>query len=100
MVNNFDVIKKLFNMYVWFDDSLVSFDVVSFFYVSINFVTDILEEKWDYIGEKANLPKSEFILIFYSNLHYSFSGNFYEQTFGPSMCSPFSLVIAALRYKD
>jgi len=60
---------------------------------------DIIDEKWSLIEKRFTLPKGEFLLAIKLILHstfFTFKNNYYKQTFGASMGSPLSPIIADL----
>jgi len=77
--------------------------VVSLFTnVPTDMVLEIIEEKWPYIEMHTNLPLSEFILFtrfVLQSTYFHFNNKFCKQTFGISMESPLSSVVADLLQK-
>jgi len=63
-------------------------------------VLEIIKEKWPYIEDVTNLSLSEFILsikfVFLQSIFFHFDNKIYKQTFGTSMGSPLSPIIADL----
>jgi len=61
--NSFELTKKLSDIHIPDDFSLVSLDVISLFInVPTDLINDIIKEKWSFISKHTNLPENEFIL--------------------------------------
>jgi len=98
--NSSDLINRLSDLHIPDDCGLVSFDVVSLFTnAPTEIFIDIINEKWSYIEKHSTLPKDEFlhaIKLILQSTFFTFNNNYYKQTFGTPMGSPFSPTIADL----
>jgi len=60
--NSFDLVKKLTNMHIDDEFSLISLDMVSLFTnIPIELVVKSVENRWNYISSNCNIPRDEFI---------------------------------------
>jgi len=95
-----DFLKKLTTLHLPDDVVLVSLDVVSLFTnVPVDLILEILEKKWSYIHDHTRLPKNEFISatkFILQSTFFHFNNKYYKQTFGVSMGSPLSPIVADL----
>ena len=82
------------------DVSLVSLDVKSLFTnVPLNLVVEFIDRKIESGHIQIPIPKPEFIALIelcVNNNYFQFEGKFYRQSFGISMGSPLSPVLAGL----
>jgi len=98
--NSFDLIKKLSDVHIPDDFSLVSLDVISLFTnVPVDLIIDIIKEKWSCISKHTSLPENEFIYatnFVLNSTYFLFNNKYYKQTYGALMGSPLSPMVADL----
>lgn len=91
--------EKIGSTYIYDDESLVSFDVVSLFpSIPVDFAIEIIDSKWSSIQEHTPLTKDLFLTILKfcikENRYFKYNDKIYEQRSGMPMGSPASPVIA------
>ncbi|XP_067613386.1 uncharacterized protein [Eurosta solidaginis] len=97
--------NKIKDTYIFDDESLVSFDVVSLFpSIPVDHALEIIASKWDDIKNHTNLTKELFMnmvrFCIRDNRYFSFNNKIYEQRSGMPMGSPASPVIADIVMED
>ncbi|XP_067629484.1 uncharacterized protein [Eurosta solidaginis] len=97
--NTLDFKGKINNSYIYDDERLISFDVISPFpSIPTQLALDIIIRKWTTIEKHTKLPKKMFIemLKFFieDNRYFKFNDKIYTQLKGLPMGSPTSPVIA------
>jgi len=102
--NSFDLVKKLSNMHIDDEFSLISLDVVSLFTnIPIDLALKSVEDRWNYISPNCNIPRHEFleaIKLILESTFFSFNNKMYKQKFGTPMGSPLSPVIVDIVMQD
>ncbi|XP_017489302.1 PREDICTED: uncharacterized protein LOC108377546, partial [Rhagoletis zephyria] len=91
--------EKIGKTYIYDDESLVSFDVVSLFpSTPVDLAIEIIDSKWSSIQEHTTLTKDLFLTILKfcikENRYFKCNDKIYEQKSGMPMGSPASPVIA------
>ncbi|XP_036317549.1 uncharacterized protein LOC118732526, partial [Rhagoletis pomonella] len=97
--NTLEFKSKINNTYIFDDEKLISFDVVSLFpSIPTQLALDIIKDKWTTIEKHTNIPKKLFIEILKfcieENRYFKFNDTVYTQLKGLPMGSPTSPVIA------
>ncbi|XP_024891393.1 uncharacterized protein LOC112467144 [Temnothorax curvispinosus] len=104
IANSVELVKKLSNVHIMEDHTLVSLDVVSLFTnVPIERVIDSISSRWKYIADNCKIPESEFLLavrMVLESTFFMFNGVIYQQTFGSPMGSPLSPIGADIVMQD
>lgn len=102
--NSFELYKKLTGSRIKSNDILISLDVVSLFTnVLLDLALNSINNRWSYISKITKIPKFEFtnaIKFILSSTVFNFDNKAYEQTFGTSMGSPLSPIVADLVLQD
>lgn len=91
--------KRINNTYIYDDENMISFDVVSLFpSIPVDFALRIIENKWSKIEEFTNIPKKLFIdmlkFCIKDNRYFKHDGKIFAQQKGLPMGSPASPIIA------
>ncbi|XP_067639481.1 uncharacterized protein [Eurosta solidaginis] len=91
--------NKVGGTYIYDDECLVSFDVVSLFpSIPVDVALEIISSKWDEIKEYTTLTRELFLTIvkfcIKENRYFKYNEKIYEQRTGMPMGSPASPVIA------
>ncbi|XP_036329660.1 uncharacterized protein LOC118741793 [Rhagoletis pomonella] len=91
--------NKIKDTYVYDDESLVSFDVVSLFpSIPVDLALEIIASKWEDIKEYTYMTKEFFLTVvkfcIKENRYFKYNDKIYEQRSGMPMGSPASPVIA------
>lgn len=89
------VSKKRINI----TEKMVSFDIVSLFTnIPVDLALSILNENWDRIAEKTDIPKDLFFKLLnfclYEANYFQYNGRYYKQIFGMPMGNTLSTIIA------
>lgn len=83
---------------------LISLDVVSLFTnIPIELAIDCVSNRWNYITNETDLPKSEFVTavkLVMRSTYFIFNGKIYLQLHGTPMNSPLSPIIADIVMQD
>ncbi|XP_070155138.1 uncharacterized protein [Polyergus mexicanus] len=102
--NSFELVKKLSDVRINKDFSLISLDVASLFTnVPIDLAIESVSSRWHYISTNCTISKFEFITavrFILNSTYFTFNGTIYRQTFGTPMGSPFSPIIADIVLQD
>lgn len=102
--NSFIVKDMLCNMPIEDTERMVSFDIVSLFTnIPVNLALNTIEEQWNLISEKTNIPKDLFLRMLRFCLldanYFVFQSKFYKQIFGMPMGNLLSTIIADITTK-
>jgi hypothetical protein len=104
VANSFDLIKKLKNINIETDFTLISLDVVSLFTnIPVESALESVSNRWEHIEKACNIPKHEFLLavqLVLNSTFFCFDNNYYKQNFGTPMGSPLSPIIADFVMQD
>jgi len=96
--NSFDLYKSLSNLKIPESHSLISLDVVSLFTnVPLGLAIDGVSKRWTHITKNTKLPQKEFleaVKFVLTSTYFTFNNSVYRQTFGTSMGSLLSPIVA------
>lgn len=104
ITNSFDLVKKLSDIHINKDFSLICLDVISLFTnIPIEMAINSVSFRWNYISTNCTISKLAFITavkLILNSTYFTFNGVIYQQTFGTPMGSPLSPVIADIVLQD
>ncbi|XP_067619916.1 uncharacterized protein [Eurosta solidaginis] len=97
--NTIEFKERVNNTYIYEDEKLISFDVVSLFpSIPIQLALEIIQEKWNTIKEYTKIPKTLFMEIIkfciQESRYFKFNDTIYTQLKGMPMGAPTSPIIA------
>lgn len=102
--NSYSLINKTSNLTIPEEASLLSLDVISLFTnVPIDLVIDGISNRWHLIEKNTDILKLEFfkaLHVVLDSTYFMFNDKFYRQTFGLTMGSPLSPILADIVMQD
>lgn len=104
ITNSFELVKKLSDIHINKEFSLIFLDVISLFTnIPVEMAVDSVASRWNYISTNCTIPRPEFITavrLILNSTYFTFNGVIYQQTFGTPMGSPLSPIIADIVLQD